>query len=203
MPEHEKLFCPTQLPMPYQRSGMRKTGVTSDQVEACRLRVEEGLNNRQIAQKLNVSAQSITVWFKKPAVLKELESVKRHWNGETRHKLRTTAENLRDKGIKKLDERIDDVKTKTAEITGVVKLANDMVERTENQEIIEDEGEQAKEQAKQVMDALEPEEKVRLARRLAFGDNAPIFEDDEVIEVTDATGEADSSGDRDNQGAGT
>lgn len=165
--------------------------LTDQHVKACLMKVEEGLNDAQIAAELGVTARTVTYWWKKPHVIRELRRIKERFNAETRPEIIKRSEQIREKLMNTLDRRASNTDMKDKDVISGIKLTNEMIAGAQAQEIEDDDKAEAKEDADKAWNSLTPDEQDRLARRIGLGSKEPVFIDEaEVVEDAEITEES-------------
>ena len=161
----------------------RRNTLTDQHLKAILWKVEDGLNNQQIAERLNVSPQAVGQWWKMPHVIREIRRQKERFNSETRPAIIKESEEIRGQLMTRLRTRADGNEMKDKDIISGIKLTNDMIDRAVEQEIEDEDKATAKEADDKAWNALTPEEQDRLARRIGLGSKEPVFIDEaEVVD---------------------
>ena len=147
-----------------------------EQVYAIVLKVEEKLNNAQIARVLaaderypTVTPMTVGRWWSKPHVKRELMRAKERYNEELMPAIALELNEVRQLGVKEMKSRITADSSRLSEITSATKFASEEYDKHIKEIIVTDDNEKAKENLDKVWDVLKPEERAEIARRLAFG----------------------------------
>lgn len=168
--------------------------LTEAQALAVILKIEDKLNNRQIADIISekfelITPMSIGRWWTRKHVKREIKRVQEKYNEELMPAMALYATEMRLKVWKEMETRINAPSSRLSELVGLSKHSTEIIQQAEAEIIEDDENHKAKENLDAVWNALTEEEQEAIANRLAFGDKSTVIEA-EVIDDDDRAIEA-------------
>jgi phage terminase small subunit len=197
---------------PSNAIGKRKGVVRPEQDRAILLKVEEKLNNAQIARMVSdkygpITAHSVGRWWGKPHIKRAMKRQQERYNEEQMPALVLEMNEGREEGVKIIKRRMKDPDSSLSEITNATKFFSQEVEKAKIEIIEEDDNFKAKETLDDVWEKLTPEARVKLALAYSDGKDVEITADD-ITDVMEAEVVEDDDQSRDsttgiNQEAGT
>lgn len=170
----------------------RRHGVLTDaQSKAILMKVHDLLGDTEIARQLTaqghpVTQQGVSGWWKAAHVKHELDFETHRYNTVIRPEHIVEAEEIRKLTLREIKDRANKPESKLGELTGVLKITNDMIDREGQREMENEDNAQAAADLDILWDKATPEQQEQMARIAAFGDKTPIQEA-EVIDVDEDT----------------
>ena len=161
-----------------------------DQAYAIALKVEDKLNNSQIARMVSskydaISPQSVARWWGKPHVKRALKKYREEYNENLLPAIALELNEVRELGIQEIKNRITDKSSRLSEVVGATKFASEELEKHKAEIIDEEDNEQAKKQMDDLWEKATPAQRKMMAEIAAFGSTEDIPEA-EVIDETPA-----------------
>lgn len=146
----------------------KHTAPTERQRRAVVLRVEDNLNNSQIARQIGVSPQAVSAWFRKPQVRRELTRQGERYEGDSLPELIQSFQEIRKITVGKLRAKLEGEMT-IKEATEVIKTMTASLESefSKLESIRQISREDAADASHSLMDALDADEGSALAYRSA------------------------------------
>lgn len=176
---------------PSNAIGKRKLVIRPEQAWAILLKVEEKLNNAQIARMVSdkygpITAHSVGRWWGKPHIKREMKRQQERYNEEQMPALVLEMNEGREEGVKIIKRRMKEDGSSLSEIVNATKFFSQEVDKAKTEIIEEDENFKAKETLDDVWNKLTPEARVKLALAYSDGKDVEIGVDDLAIEAPEA-----------------
>ena len=172
-------------------SRKRKLVITEAQAWAIILKIEDKLNNAQIARLVSdkydpITPQSVGRWWTKPHIKREIKRHQERYNEELMPAIILEMNEGREAGVKEMKSRISSPTSSLSEITGATKFFSAEVDKAKTEIIEEDDNAKAKETTDNILQHLSPSGKKKLAEHYAFGTEIELTEDDIIGDIQEA-----------------